>query len=205
LWRWTAPHPGWRPGARPGSASDWERDVGSVMYLTGEVAVFIDPLLPPDRDGFWRWADSQVGGLRVSVLTTIRWHSRDRAAFVERYGAVTSRARRHLPDGVQSFAVANAGETMYWLPAPRALVPGDRILGAPGGKLRVCPESWLRYLPARPSPGEVADALQPLLDLPIEQVLVSHGQPVLRDGAIALKRAIRASSSSPASHDHDGG
>jgi hypothetical protein len=33
-------------------------------------------------------------------------------------------------------------------------------------------------------------ALIPLLDLPIEMVLVSHGEPVLRDGHAELERAL---------------
>ena len=32
--------------------------------------------------------------------------------------------------------------------------------------------------------------LRPLVELPIERVLVSHGEPVLHDGRAALVRAI---------------
>jgi hypothetical protein len=32
--------------------------------------------------------------------------------------------------------------------------------------------------------------MRPLLDLPIEMVLVSHGEPVLSDGRHALARAL---------------
>ena len=35
-------------------------------------------------------------------------------------------------------------------------------------------------------------ALAPLLELPVEMVLVSHGDPVLRDGAAAIERALAA-------------
>jgi hypothetical protein len=37
---------------------------------------------------------------------------------------------------------------------------------------------------------ELAALMQPLVDLPIERVLVSHGEPVLRGGRAALARAI---------------
>ena len=107
-------------------------------------------------------------------------------------GATTSRAKKSLPDGVESFRVERAGEVMYWLPGHRALVPGDRILGAPGGGLRLCPDSWLRYLPSKITRGERREALLPLLELPIERVLVSHGDPVLADGRAALERALAA-------------
>jgi hypothetical protein len=187
LWRWTAPHPDWRPDAASGSAGDWERDVGSVLYETADAAVFFDPLLPPDRDSFWDWADERVAGRPVSVLTTIRWHRRSRDDLVRRYGASTSRSRKSLPDGVEAFSLRGAGETIFWLPEPRALIPGDRILGAPGGGLRLCPDSWL---PARIDRAELRELLVPLLELPVERVLVSHGEPVLRGGRAALERAL---------------
>jgi hypothetical protein len=70
----------------------------------------------------------------------------------------------------------------------RALIPGDRILGAPGGGLRLCPESWLYWV--RVNRDELRALLMPLLELPIERVLVSHGEPVLSAGAEALRRCL---------------
>jgi hypothetical protein len=190
LWRWTAPHPDWHPNAAPGSAGDWEQQVGSLLYASAEAAVFFDPLLPPDATSFWSWADERVGGRAVTVLTAIRWHRRSRDAFVERYGASTSRAKANLPRGVEAFVIRGAGETVFWLPEHGALVPGDRILGAPGGRLRLCPDSWLGYLPGRIRQAELREMLRPLLDLPVERVLVSHGEPVLSDGRAVLARAL---------------
>jgi glyoxylase-like metal-dependent hydrolase (beta-lactamase superfamily II) len=83
-----------------------------------------------------------------------------------------------------------AGETMLWLPGPRALVPGDRLLGDDRGGLRMCPSGWLRYLQPGLTEDELREALRPLLDLPIELVLVSHGEPVLEDGRAAVERAL---------------
>lgn len=34
------------------------------------------------------------------------------------------------------------GEVVHWLPEPRPLVPGDRLLGDGAGGLRLCPPSW---------------------------------------------------------------
>lgn len=192
LWRWAAPHPDWEPSPEPGSPADWEQDVGCVFYEAPGAAVFIDPLLPQDPAPLWRELDPRVRGYeRVSVLTTIGFHRRSRDAFVARYGATTSRAKRTLPEGVESFPIRGAGETMFWLPGPRALVPGDRILGAPDGGLRLCPESWLRYLPSGMTQRELAVALRPLLELPVELVLVSHGEPVLSGGHEELASALR--------------
>jgi glyoxylase-like metal-dependent hydrolase (beta-lactamase superfamily II) len=190
LWRWTAPHPAWVPNATPDSSADWEQHVGSVLYVSQRTAVFFDPLLPADVGTFWTWADSRVAGRAVTVLTTIRWHRRSRIAFAKRYAASVSRAKRNLPPGVDAFVVRGAGETIYWLPEHRALIPGDRILGSPSGGLRLCPESWLRYLPSRMTLAELRSGLRPLLELPVERVLVSHGEPVLRNGAEALAQAL---------------
>jgi hypothetical protein len=79
---------------------------------------------------------------------------------------------------------------MIWLPAPRALIPGDRLLGDAAGGLRLCPDSWLRYLPSGMRQEGLRAALRPLLDLPVEQVLVSHGEPVLQNGRAAIARAL---------------
>ena len=79
---------------------------------------------------------------------------------------------------------------MFWLPEHRTLVPGDRIMGAPSGGLRLCPESWLGYLPSGIGISELRRTLRPLLELPIERVLVSHGEPVLHGGRRALAAAL---------------
>ncbi len=193
LWRWTARHPDWRPDAAPQSAGDWPPDVGCVLCEAADATVLIDPLVPsPGERAFLPRLDRRVGdrGLPVAILTTIGFHRRSREQLAERYGASTSRARRSLPAGIESFPIRGAGETMFWIAAQRALVPGDRILGAPGGGLRICPESWLRYLPSGLGVPELRDRLRPLLELPIENVLVSHGDPVVGDGRRALADAL---------------
>jgi hypothetical protein len=122
----------------------------------------------------------------VSVLTTIGWHRRSRASFVRRYEASTSQAKQNLPRGVESFDFPAAGETMFWLPEHRSLIVGDRILGDSAGGLRLCPASRLHYLKAPITPLQLRTILRPLCDLPVERVLVSHGTPVLDEGAQAL-------------------
>jgi hypothetical protein len=47
-------------------------------------------------------------------------------------------------------------------------------------------------MPRPLSAAELRALLLPLLDLPVERVLVSHGEPVLHDGRAALARALRA-------------
>jgi AAA+ ATPase superfamily predicted ATPase len=52
------------------------------------------------------------------------------------------------------------------------------------------PPGWLRYLEPSLSYDDLREALRPLLELPVEMVLVSHGQPVLRGGRTAIERAL---------------
>ena len=192
LWRWTAPHPDWSSGAAPESPADWPEEVGSVLYDGDDATVLIDPLLPDGDEGFLAALDAHVRAraLPVAILTTIKFHRRSRDELASRYSARTSRARETLPAGVRSFPVRGAGETIFWLADHRALVPGDRIMGAAGGGLRLCPESWLGYLSSGMSLGDLAVRLRPLLELPIESVLVSHGEPVHEGGSAALAAAL---------------
>jgi hypothetical protein len=181
LWRWTVRHPEWEAGAEPESPADWAADVGCVAYETAGSVALIDPLVV----GEWAALDELVAGRPVSVLTTIGWHRRSSGEAIARYSASTA-----TPEGVETIELPEAGETIFWLPAPRALVPGDRIIGAEGGGLRLCPESWLRYLPSGIGLAELREQLRPLLDLPVERVLVSHGEPVLEGGHDALAEAL---------------
>jgi len=191
LWRWAAPHPEWHSGSAPGSTGDWERRVGSVGWRSETDLVFVDALIPEDDEAFWRWADELASGAaRIHALTTISFHRRSRERLVDRYGAATSRARGGLPDGIEPVPLSGAGEVDFWITKPSALITGDRILGASQGGLRLCPPSWLGYLSNGMTLDGVRELLRPLLDLPIEMVLVAHGEPVLSDGRQALAEAL---------------
>jgi hypothetical protein len=195
LWRWTARHPEWVQAAEPESPADWPPEVGCVACASGPALVVIDALAPlGDEDAFWRRMDALVEehGPSVSALTTIGFHRRSRDDFVARYGAPTSRAAEALPEGVEAVPLRGAGEVMFWLAEHRALVAGDRLLGDGSGGLRLCPQSWLRYLPGPPTLGQLRELLRPLLERPIEMVLVSHGEPVLARGRQAVAAALAA-------------
>jgi glyoxylase-like metal-dependent hydrolase (beta-lactamase superfamily II) len=177
LWRWTAPHPDWK------ESDDWEQEVGCVYYEAPGATVLVDPLVPPERDRFFEALDRDVErrGLPVTILLTCDWHGRSTDELTERYAAGDA-----APDEVEAFALPEIEETIWWLPEHRTLVPGDVLLGTAGG-LRVCPDSWLGN---RTSPEGIRAALRPLLDRPVERILVSHGEPVLHDGRAALEAAI---------------
>jgi glyoxylase-like metal-dependent hydrolase (beta-lactamase superfamily II) len=201
LWRWTAYH------------DEWKEDVGSVYLETPDEVVLIDPLIPSDdgeRERLLHSLDKDLeraGRPAAHVLTTIFWHTRSAREIAGRYGArvwAQSRARAAiarragdvtdtfrpgapLPGGIEALVSGRSTEVVYWIPQHRTLVAGDVILGAEGGGLRFCPESWL---PAGTGHRELQAALRPALDLPIERVLVSHGQPVLADGRTALASLV---------------
>ena len=129
LLRWSAPHPDWNPQAEPGSAEDWDQNVGSVLYEMPDVVALIDPLLPSrDRREFLDWLDGRIAARPVTVLTTIRWHRRDRQELAERYKSATSRAWNVVPPGIKPRPLRGAGETTFWLPGVAALVRGNPSL-----------------------------------------------------------------------------
>jgi hypothetical protein len=190
LWRWLAVHPEWKAG------QGWEPAVGCVYWEGPDAIVLIDPQLPAeeaDRERFLDVLDqdvSRVGG-PVVVLTTCAWHVRSSGELVERYegrlGGPGNVKAGTLPTGVQAIAVPVANETVYWLEGARTLVPGDVILGDPESGVRMCPASWLG------SDGTLATLraeLTSVLELPVERVLVSHGEPVLSGGLAALRLAL---------------
>lgn len=186
LWRWTASHPAWTP------AADWPREVACVYWETPEAVALVDPLVPsePDeRERFWRALDRDVErlGQPVVVILTCSWHERSTQEIIGRYGARLADTGTAAAGGAVAYPVAE--EVVLWLPAPRTVVVGDVLVGDELGGLRLCPASWL---PDGLTPAEAASALEPLLDLPAERILVSHGEPVLAGGAAALAAAVRA-------------
>jgi glyoxylase-like metal-dependent hydrolase (beta-lactamase superfamily II) len=181
LRRWTAYH------------DHWAENVGSVAVETEDGLVFIDPLDPPAELG-----------KPDHVLLTVYWHDRStKTSGAPRVWAAKRSARPlgnrgvevtddvaggGLPGGIVAVPTARSGEVVYWLPDQRAVVAGDVLLGA-GAKprptdepLRLCPDGWL----GSKTQADLRQSLRPLLELPVEQVLVSHGEPVLTDGLAAL-------------------
>ena len=164
--------------------------------------MLVDPLDPPE----------EVRGAR-HVLLTVFWHhralpgldaehvwasGRTVKALANRGVEVTDpiRADVRLPGGAEAVETARHGELVYWLPEQRAVAVGDVLLGA-GAKprptedpLRLCPERWL----GKATHDDLRASLRPLLELPVEHVLVSHGRPVVGGGRDALARVLHAPS-----------
>ena len=192
LWRWTAPHPDWKPSDAE-AGDGWEQDVGCVYLEAADATVLIDPLIPAataDRERFLKHLDADVErrGRPVAILLTTESHRRSAPELAERYGAETlvppAGSQTTLPGGVA--ALDAVFEVALWIPAHAALVTGDILLGAGDSELRVCPDPWL--VPC--SPADARERLRPLLDLPVERILVTHGEPVLDGAHAALARAL---------------
>jgi glyoxylase-like metal-dependent hydrolase (beta-lactamase superfamily II) len=182
LWRWATDHPDWVPD---GGLS---RTVGSVYFEAPGTVVLVDPLVPEDEDEerFWRALDRDVErvGRPVVVVLTVPWHERSTALVVDRYGGSVA---DHPPEGVEAIRITGVGgeaETVFWLPEPGALVFGDILVGSPPRILDEWQPEDRRGEPARAE-------LRPLLGLPVELLLPSHGDPVVADAAAVLAEAVR--------------
>jgi glyoxylase-like metal-dependent hydrolase (beta-lactamase superfamily II) len=186
LRRWAAWHP------------EWRQEVGSVAVDTPDGLVLIDPLDPPPE-------------VRspAHVLVTVFWHARSGGELGAGHVWAPARGVRRLknrgvvvtdpfeqapelPGKIEAIPTAREGEVIYWLPQQRAAVVGDVLLGA-GAKphatsepLRLCPVNWLEGKTHK----QLIKSLLPLLDRPLERILVSHGDPVLQGGKDVLAALI---------------
>jgi glyoxylase-like metal-dependent hydrolase (beta-lactamase superfamily II) len=180
LWIWRVAYPDWREGL------GWDEVVTSTCAESGGEVVLLDPLAPEGEAAeFWARLDAKPPTMVVVLKPD---HVRDTDLFVERYGARAFGPylfwRTNIPEteleGIQPGSELPGGlvalydgrgrnETPLWLPEQRVLVFAD-ALTASGGELRVWSTPWHeeRALPA----------LRALLELPFEQVIVSHGEPV---------------------------
>jgi glyoxylase-like metal-dependent hydrolase (beta-lactamase superfamily II) len=196
LWTWTAAHPDWTD--EQGGPEGWDRAVRSYAYDSGGCLVLFDPQSPPSL------IEGLIEAQDVAVLLTVHWHQRSALECVERFGAsvhtpAASLERTEvpnakpyslgdeLPGGVVAKDAYYPEETIFWVPAHRALVAGDVLLGVGETGLRIQPDSWL---PNGVTPEGLRDALGPLLDLPVELVLPTHGDPVAGDAHGALRAAL---------------
>jgi hypothetical protein len=84
--------------------------------------------------------------------------------------------------GVQAFPSRDENEVVAWIEECRAVIAGDTLVDF-GSGLEI-PLGWLREDVTR---DQVTEGLRPLLDLPVEHVLPTHGGPTDR---AALERAL---------------
>jgi hypothetical protein len=188
LWLWRQPHPSWEEGA------DWEPHVASFAVVSRGERLLLDPLAPPPSA---RAVHDRIEALQPSTVVVLKPdHVRDLDLYVRWYGATAygpqlywrddvprtevepCRPGTELPGGLLALHDGRGTqETPLYLPEQRALVFAD-ALTAPEGELRVWHTPWHEE--------RVLPALRAMLDLDVEHVLVSHGEPVHdRDAFVA--------------------
>jgi len=179
---WFSPHPDWERG------EDWPQEVPVVRYETEEEVALIDPFLPPGDD-------FDPHGKRVRVLLTQPAHYRGTEDFVERHDAsvwVPPRAEwrkrpdphttRELPPGIEAIELeGEPQQVVFFIREHTTLVSGD-VLSGTGGRLHIFVDE------ADHEP--LLDSLDRLAELPIERVIIPHGDLVLTDGAARLRAAV---------------
>jgi glyoxylase-like metal-dependent hydrolase (beta-lactamase superfamily II) len=87
-----------------------------------------------------------------------------------------------LPGGIETFPGHKQNDLVLWIEGKRAVVSGDTFVDF-GHGLEVN-ERWLQ---PRVTREHVVERLRPLLELPVELVLLTHGGPTER---AALERAL---------------
>ena len=190
LWTWTARHPDWTT-----PDDGWGPDVRSYALAAEGVLVLVDPLAPPPE------VDDLAAGREVAVLLTVWDHRRSTADCVMRFGAdvhAPHEAAARLVPPAAGYAVGDAlpgrllaqtafwpNEAALWSAAHGALFTGDVLLNEHG--LSIPPDDWLE---GAATPDEVRAGLRPLLELPVELVLPTHGAPVADDAYAQLEAAL---------------
>ena len=211
LWHWEAPHPDWTP------SDGWGQNVSSYAIDDGERLLLFDPLSVPsnleeragDREAAivltapWHERDAErlVKRLGAPVFTPLPDTAED---LMRKFGISAAQAGDGSPDlawlfrenkgearpyspgdrlpfGADAFAGRDPNDTVLWIESHRAVISGDTLVDF-GQGLQI--NGWLRGGVTR---EQVVEGLCPLLDLPVEHVLATHGGPTDR---AALERAL---------------
>jgi glyoxylase-like metal-dependent hydrolase (beta-lactamase superfamily II) len=212
VWHWEAPHPDWagpenealrqRLAAMPETLNEPARGVVSSYAVDDDERLLLfDPLAVPREI-------EQLAAARESVVVlTCPWHERDTRSLAERLNAPVftpipddgtpdvawllgaDRSDAHLysagdrlPVGVEALPGRLPNDLVLWIASRRAVIAGD-TLGDFGQGLEI-PVEWL---PRGVGREQVGEGLRPLLKLPVDVVLATHGGPT--DQA-ALERAL---------------
>lgn len=213
LWHWDAPHPEWQPSEPWGPAvSSYAIEDGERLLLFDPIAPPSElDELAADREVVvvltspWheRGTQSLVARLGVPVYTPLP----DSAQYLmDTYGLTAEQAGEGSPDlvwllkegkgeahvytagdrlsvDVEVFPGHKPNDMVLWIESKRAVVSGDTLVDFGRGL-----EINSRWLPAQGGTRkQVVEGLRPLLDLPVEHVLATHGGPFDR---AALERAL---------------
>lgn len=176
LWIWRARHYGWTADA------DWQPVVTSTFVQSGGERLVIDPIVPtPEPIEVWQRLEKVPP---TAVAITMPDHVRDVSIFARRFRAKAFGPMFFFPDDLPSVKLESVVpgsklpcgavalydargrlETPFWLPEQKVIVFGDALTER-SGELHVWNSPWhrTRELPA----------LQAMLELPVEKVIISH-------------------------------
>lgn len=204
IWMWQSRHPEWR------SKSELVRSY--ALKLRDGLAI-VDPLIPDGDEGDAildeLLARSRKAG--AAVFVTIPCHFRDAERVAKHlsspivaHASVEKRLTNRrmfinnvdtdtLPFGAQAMAIGKPrrAESPLYFPELRTLVVGDSIVSVPDG-LRVwavsgMPDTEAKWTSYR---ERLLPSFHALLDLDVERVLPTHGEPILADAKMALGKAL---------------
>jgi glyoxylase-like metal-dependent hydrolase (beta-lactamase superfamily II) len=212
LWHWEAPHPDWEPSEPWDQAvSSYAIDDGGRLLLFDPIAPprEIEELAAARETAVvltnpWHERDTRslVERLGVPVFTPLPDSAED---LMQKYGITAEQAGDGSPDlvwllreskgearpyspgdrlpfGAEVFPGREPNDTVLWIESRRAVVSGDSLVNF--GQDVEIPLQWLRDGVTR---EQVVEGLRPLLELPVEHVLLTHGGPTDR---AALERAL---------------
>lgn len=191
LWHWEARHPVWTP--KEGGPDGWGPEVSSYAIDDGGRLLLIDPLALPSE------LEALAADRETAIVLTCPWHARDTSDLAERLGAsvyvpppdegdpnplagIVFSAGDTLPIGVRAFPGMEPNDLVLWIESRRALAVGDTLLDRGSGL--EFPVTWANK---GAPPEQILEGLRPLLELPVEIVLPTHGAPTDR---AALERAL---------------
>jgi glyoxylase-like metal-dependent hydrolase (beta-lactamase superfamily II) len=212
LWHWEAPHAQWRSSEPWGpEVSSYAIDDGERLLLFDPLAVPSEiEELGADRKGAivltnpWHERDSRdlVERLGLPVYTPLP----DTAEYLmEKWGLTAEQVGDGSPDvvwllkegigearpyaagdrldvGVEAFPGQKPNDMVLWIESHRTVIAGDTLVDF-GNGLEINP----RWLSPDMTREQVVEGLRPLLDLPVEHMLATHGVPFERAD---LERAL---------------
>ncbi len=212
LWHWQAPHPEWEPSEPwDQNVSSYAIDDGQHLMLFDPLAVPSElEALAADRETAivltcpWHERDAQslVERLGAPVYTPLPDTAED---LIQKFGITAEQAGDgssdlvwllrenkgeacpftpgdRLPFGADVVPGQWPNDTVLWIESHRAVICGDTLVDF-GRGLEINPR-WRREAGAR---EQIVEGLRPLLELPVEHMLATHGGPMDR---AALKRAL---------------
>ncbi len=212
LWHWEAPHPAWSPDEPWDRAvSSYAIDDGERLVLFDPLALPSELVeLAADRAPVIvltnPWHERDTRALAERLPATVFVPPPDtQEDLMQKYGLTAEQAAGGSPDvawllagdtveghfylagdrlpvGAEAFPGRDNNDLVLWLEDRNAVIAGDTLVDF--GRGLEIPLEWLREGVTR---EQIVEGLGPLLGLPVELVLATHGGPT--DGA-ALERAL---------------